>query len=161
MAYLDKDAFANRSILPDGYADAIEAVTPGWIDLQLEEWSAWIDSRLRKRYAAPFVVPYPAAVTAWLVRLVTVRCYLKRGVEATDEQFVSIQQDAADAKTEIMEAANGETGLFDLPLRADTTVTGISKGRPMSYSEQSPYAWTREQRRIGREEDSNGGGTYG
>lgn len=161
MAYLDKDAFAERTIMPSEYVDAIETVSAGWIDLQLEEWSAWIDSRLRKRYAVPFQAPYPAAVTAWLTRLVTVRCYLKRGVEATDEQYITIEQDAKEARAEVLEAADSMAGLFDLPLRSNTTATGIDRSGPFAYTEQSPYVWATQQRRTGRDEDSNGGGTYG
>lgn len=161
MAYLDKDAFAERTIMPSEYVDAIETVSAGWIDLQLEEWSAWIDSRLRKRYAVPFQAPYPAAVTAWLTRLVTVRCYLKRGVEATDEQYITIEQDAKEARAEVLEAADSMAGLFDLPLRSNTTATGIDRSGPFAYTEQSPYVWATQQRRMGRNEDSNGGGTYG
>ena len=131
----------------------------GWTLIQLEEASAWIDSRLRKRYAAPFSAPYPVQVLSWLTRLVTVRCNLKRGVDATDVQYSSIQQDAADAKAEILDASNGDAGLFDLPLRSDTTATGISKGGPFGYSEQSPYVGFTMQARTGREEDRNGRGT--
>lgn len=161
MAYLDKDAFADRTIMPSEYVEALDTVAPGWVDLQLEEWSAWIDSRLRKRYAVPFQEPYPAAVTAWLTRLVTVRCFLKRGVDATDEQYVTIEQDAKEARDEILEAANGDGGLFDLPLRGNTTATGVSKGGPLGYSERSPYVAGDVKRYVGRNEDRNGGGTYG
>lgn len=161
MAYLTTSEFKTRSLIPSGYVDDIEAVDDGWTLIQLEEASAWIDSRLRKRYAAPFTSPYPVAVLSWLTKLVTVRCYLKRGVEATDEQFVSIQQDAMDAKAEIKEAADSNVGLFDLPLRSDTTATGIDRSGPWSYSEQSPYVGFSRQARTGRTEDGNGSGSYG
>lgn len=160
-SYLTTAEFKTRTLMPGEFVDAIEAVDSGWTLLQLEEASAWIDSRLRKRYAAPFESPYPTQVLSWLTRIVTVRAYLKRGVDATDEQFQSIQQDAMDAKAEILDAANGDAGLFDLPLRSDTTATGISKGGPWAYSEQSPYVGFSRQARTGREEDRNGGGTYG
>jgi hypothetical protein len=158
-SYLTTAEFQTRTLIPGEFVDAIEAVDDGWTLIQLEEASAWLDSRLRKRYAAPFESPYPVQVLSWLTRLVTVRCYLKRGVDATDEQFQSIQQDAMDAKAEILDASNGDAGLFDLPLRSDTTATGISKGGPFGYSEQSPYVWASMQRTTGRGEDSNGRGT--
>ena len=158
-SYLTTAEFKTRTLIPGEFVDAIEAVDAGWTLIQLEEASAWIDSRLRKRYAAPFSSPYPVQVLSWLARVVTVRCLLKGGVAATDEQYLSIQQDAADAKAEITEAATSDAGLFDLPLRSDTTATGIAKGGPLSYSEQSPYVWASMQRRTGREEDSNGRGT--
>ena len=161
MAYLTTEQFKTRTLMPGDYVDAIELVDDGWTLIQLEEASAWIDARLRKRYAAPFDSPYPVAVLSWLTRIVTVRCYLKRGVEATDEQFLSIQQDAMDAKAEVLEAANGDGGLFDLPLRGDTTATGVSRGGALGYSERSPYVAGDIKRRVGRQEDSNGSGTYG
>jgi len=161
MAYLTTSEFKTRSLIPSGYVDDIESADSGWTLIQLEEASAWIDSRLRKRYAAPFTSPYPVAVLSWLTKLVTVRCYLKRGVEATDEQFVSIQQDAMDAKAEIKEAADSNVGLFDLPLRSDTTATGIDRSGPFAYSEQSPYVGFSRQARTGRTEDGNGSGSYG
>lgn len=161
MAYLTTAQFKTRSLIPGDYVDSIEAVDSGWTDIQLEEASAWIDSRLAKRYATPFQAPYPIAVLSWLTRIVTVRCYLKRGVEATDEQFMAIQEDAMEARKECMEAADSMAGLFDLPLRSNTTASGIDRAGPYSYSEQSPYVWATTQRRTGRNEDSNGGGTYG
>lgn len=160
-SYLTTAEFKMRSLIPSDYVDAIEAVDAGWTALQLEEASAWIDSRLAKRYATPFASPYPIAVLSWLTRIVTVRCYLKRGVEATDEQFQAIQEDAAEARKECMEAADSNVGLFDLPLRSNTTASGIDRSGPFGYSEQSPYAWASQQRRVGRGEDRNGGGTYG
>lgn len=158
-SYLTTAEFKTRTLIPGEFVDAIEDVDAGWTLIQLEEASAWIDSHLRKRYAAPFASPYPVQVLSWLTRLVTVRCYLKRGVDATDEQFASIEKDAAEAKAEILDASNGDAGLFDLPLRSDTTATGISKGGPFGYSEQSPYVWASMQRSTGRNEDSNGRGT--
>ncbi len=159
--YLALADFQALTLMPSDDVDAIELASPGWIDSQLEYWSAQIDSRLRKRYAAPFSVPYPLAVKGWLARIVTVRCYLKMGVRASDEQFAEIKADADAAIAEIKEAADSVTGLFDLPLREDTTTTGVSRGAPRSYTEASPYAWTTVQANAGREEDRNGGGTYG
>jgi phage gp36-like protein len=158
-SYLTTDEFKTRTLIPGEFVDAIEAVDAGWTLIQLEEASAWIDSRLRKRYAAPFSTPYPVQVLSWLTKIVTIRCLLKGGVRATDEQFVSIEKDADSAKAEILDASNGDAGLFDLPLRSDTTATGISKGGPFGYSEQSPYVWASMQRSTGRSEDSNGRGT--
>lgn len=159
-AYLNKAAFANLTVCPSGYLDAIDLGTPGWVDAQLEHVSAWIDARLSKRYSVPFAEPYPIAVLGWLVRIVTVRCYIKRGVDATDEQFTTIRDDAVAAEAEVKEAADSQFGLFELPLRANTTQTGVTHSGPWGYSEQSPYAWADEQRRVGREEDRNGRGTF-
>lgn len=159
--YLDIDGFRDLTTMPSAAVDELEIVAPGFLEKQLEAWSAWLDSRLSKRYAAPFSAPYPIAVRMWLARIVTPRAFQRRGVDATDEQYIDIRDDAKAAEAEVLEAANSETGLFDLPLRADTSASGISKGGPFVYSEQSPYVGFDEQRRTGRNEDRSGGGTYG
>jgi hypothetical protein len=155
VSYLDLDGFESLTTMPGEFVEAIELASPGWIEGQLAYWTRWMDSRLSKRYAAPFATPYPDAVQGWLARIVTVRCFLKRGIDPNDAQFLEYKSDAEMATEEIKEAANSDTGLFDLPLRADTTVTGISKGGPYVYSESSPYVWTDEQVRVGRVEDRN------
>ncbi len=159
--YLTFDDFKALSLMPSEDLDAVEQASPGWIAAQLEYWSAQIDSRLRKRYAAPFSSPYPIAVRGWLARIVTIRCYLRRGVDPSDLQFAEIKADADTAVAEIKEASDSVTGLFDLPLREDTTSTGATKGGPFVYSEASPYAWMDAQASTGRSEDNRGGGTYG
>jgi hypothetical protein len=161
VAYLTLAEFKSASVMPDEDVDALDARYPSFFDVQLENESAWIDARLRKRYAAPFESPYPKAVVRWLAALVTERAYKKRGVDPNDQQAADIVQDEADARAEILEAANSVDGLFDPPLRADTTGSGISKGGPLSYSEQSPYVWTDQQVEVARDEDSNGSGTGG
>lgn len=163
-AYLTKAQFALRSIAPAEYIDAIELRTPGWIDQQLLQESARLDARLKKRYAAPFVdgAGQPAApelVMLWLTRIVTLKVYLRRGVDATDEQFVEVRDDARAAEAELKEAADGAMGLWDLPVRGQEQTSAITYGGPRVYSEQSPYVWTDVQADIARGEDRSGRGT--
>lgn len=161
-AYLTLVEFQLRTTMPPEYVTAIESIQPGWTLAQLEQASRWIDSRLRKRYAVPFDLtadPAPEAVKAWLTKLVTVQCYIRRGVDPTDQQFALIQQDAADAKAEIKEAADSNEGLFDLPWRDSEKATGISLGGPRVYSESSPYVWSNVQRTNAYNEDNNGSGS--
>jgi hypothetical protein len=160
-AYLTIAGFKNLSVMPATYIDAIETQAPGWLDAQLAYWSGWIDSRLRKRYAAPFSAPYPQAVQGWLARIVTERAWLRRGVNPQDEQWQSVHNDAEEAKREVLEAANGELGLFELPLRGDTNASGLAHAFGHAYSEASPYVSLDGQARTGRREDSNRGGTGG
>lgn len=165
MSYLDRDAFAARTDLPPEYLDAIEDRTPGWLDVQLEQWSRWIDARLSKRYAVPFEVPAPEIVKLWLSTIVTFRALMKRGVDPSDLDVDLLREDyervvgAADRPGEIKEAADAEKGLFELPLRQNTTATGVAKGGPLSYSERSPYAWRNVQGAAGRADDRRGGGS--
>ena len=100
-------------------------------------------------------------MTAWLTCLVTVRCFLKRGVDATDEQYVTIEQDAKEARDEILEAANGDGGLFDLPLRGNTTTTGVSRADRWATASDLRMSRAISGATWAVIEDSNSGGTYG
>jgi hypothetical protein len=159
-AYLTLVEFKLRSVMPPEYIDAIEVLQPGWTLAQLEQQSRWLDSRLRKRYAAPFAAPYPEAVLSWVARLTTVRVFLRRGVDPTDAQFDLVREDAKAATDEIKEAADSNVGLFDLPEHDTSTATGVSKGAPQGYSEQSPYVGFSQQATTGRDEDAAGEGSY-
>jgi hypothetical protein len=158
-AYLTVERFKLLSAIPSAFVDQVELAAPGYTLAQLEYWSAWIDSKLRKRYAAPFLAPVAPAVEGWLSRIVTPAVWTKRGVNATDEQWQYVAAEAEAARKEIEEAANSETGLFDLPLRGNTTDSGIVRGVPFSYSEASPYVSQSLQAQRGRQEDEGGSGT--
>lgn len=159
MSYLDLDEYKKYSVLPAVDIDDVETIQPGWIDRKLRAASRFVDARLRKRYTVPFEAPYPDAVLDWVARLTDPRTLKKRGVDATDEQFVDIVADANMAMEEIKEAADGEVGLFDLPALDTADASAISKGAPLGYSERSPYVSGDIQEEIGREEDFAGYGT--
>lgn len=146
MAYLDVTTYKARTLAPASYVDEVDAQEAGWTLAQLTLWSSWLDSRLRKRYAAPFGSPVPEAVLVWLTDIVTERLYLKRGIDAADAQVARITELADKAREEVREAADAKDGLFDLPLKEDTTATGITKGAPLGYAEASPYTWSPLQR---------------
>ena len=158
-SYLDIAGFKALSTMSSAEVDELEAIAPGWLTAKLAARTRWMEARLRKRYAVPFTEPYPEAVQDWLARIVTLAAYLRRGVDPTDAQFAEIKADAEKAEEEIAEAAEAQDGLFDLPLRADSNASGISKGAPYVYSERSPTLWTHIQSRRGREERRNGRGT--
>jgi hypothetical protein len=155
VAYLTVDEFKNLAICPSSYVDDIEVDQPGWVLAQLTYWSSYIDSRLAKRYATPFDSDSPPIVVqGWLTRLVTPRIYMKRGIDNTDGQIQSVQDDATAAMSEIAEAANSKDGLYELPLRQDAPGgQGISRGAPLAYTETSPYVWMDHQECTGRSED--------
>jgi hypothetical protein len=157
--YLDLDGFKDHATIPPEWIDELEASWPGFTERQLELFSAFIDARLSKRYDAPFASPYPLAVKGWLARLVTPRVLWRRGVNALDQQYLDIRDDARAVELEMKEAADSVDGLYDLPLRADTSASGISKGGPMGYSEASPYVWKDVQASSARDEDRNGSGS--
>lgn len=152
-AYLTVTEFKIRTIMPSGDVDACEGQHPGFLDAKLSEHSAKINGRLRKRYAVPFVAPVPEVVLSWLEALTTKDGYLKQGFHPESAQDMEILERAKHADIELKEAADSNTGLFDLPLREDMQRSGVSAGGPLGYSETSPYTWTRRQKdeaRYGR-----------
>lgn len=158
MAYLTETEFRLLTMLPVNVLDEVPA---GWVTEQLSKVSSRMDARFAKRYAAPFVVPYPTVVQEWLAHIVSWRCYLKRGVNSLDADAAEYKAQHDQALKEIEEAANAQSGLFELPLRQDLpSGSGVSRGMPRVYSEQSPYAWSDQQRGTGVNEDLQGGGTY-
>lgn len=158
-AYLNIAELKLRTVMPPEFLDALETLQPGWIDAQLEQVSRWIDSRLMKRYAVPFLVPYPEVVRGWLARLVTFEAWQRRGWDPQDPQAVQIQRAAEQAREDVKEAADAVQGLYDLPTLEGKS--SITKPRTFSYTEASPYVWLDEQVLTGRDEDDNNGGTYG
>lgn len=160
-SYLTVPEFRVLTIMPSADVDDLDVRAPGFLAAHIELASADVEARLRKRYAVPFTAPYPVKVRAWVSRLVTREAYLRRGIDPTDSQWSTINDAAERVLTEILEAANSETGLFDLPLRADTSASGISAPKPLGYSESSPYVWTDRQSSAARDEDANGEGSYG
>ncbi len=161
FSYLSVEEFRDETIMPAYRVDEINISSPNWLGRQLVKKSAWLDAQLRKRYAAPFAQPYPEVVKDWLARIVTHLCYLRGGVDQTDQQFQDVADDRKAAELEVQAAADAEKGLYDLPLRQDTTASGISKQSPRLYVEASPYAFMRDQRVRGRGDDDRGRGSGG
>lgn len=158
-AYLDLAAYKLLSLLPSGTLDRVETETPGYFAENLESESADIESRLAKRYATPFATPYPKAVRRWLARKVDGLAVFKAGFKPTDESALQIIDREKAADVEIDKAADAEKGLYELPLRADTTANGVVKGAPLAYTETSPYVGRDQRGMRGRREDCNRRGT--
>lgn len=144
--YLDVNAFKTRTVMSPEDVELLEEKAPGFLLSRLKIGTSRITAKLRKRYDAPFASPVPEVVLGWLTAMVTPDGYRKRGWNPSDEQAAQVEQDRKDALAEIDQAADSVEGLYDLPLRADTTATGITRGGPLVYSEPSPYDWTDRQR---------------
>lgn len=156
MAYHTLISYTALTIAPAEYTAQVEVLAPGWLLAQLDYWSSWIDSRLKKRYATPFAAPpdTPIAITGWLARVVDYELFLKRGVNPDDAQMGIVRERALEAKAEVKEAADSAAGLFELPLKlAEPAVSGVSRGGPLMISEVSPYTWSHVQRDIAADED--------
>lgn len=156
--FLTFDGFKSRTIMPSSVVDQLEQERPGWIQTRLDSRSSRIYAQLRKRYAINFDATNPPLIILdWLTDLVTFDAFMFRGFDPNSEQDAEIRERAKTALSEINQASDSETGLFDLPLIEGQTATGVSAGGPFAYSEQSPYTWTDVQADAAREEDFNGG----
>lgn len=155
MAYLTLAEFKSRSLMPSEFVDALETRQAGFVSAQLEQASRWVDMYLAKRYRVPFDAPYPEAVKSWVARIVTSRCYIRRGVDPGDAQQAIITADTQAAEDEVKAAADSQIGLIDLPLSDAQRGSAIAYGGPRVYSESSPYVGSDVQRETGRYEDSN------
>ncbi len=131
-------------IVPSGLFQILPS--PTYIDQKIVDKTSFIYTRLGKRYAIPFVAPYPEAMLDWLTTLVTHEAFKKRGYNpgaADDDDAISGA--ATVALAEIKEASDAKDGLFDLPLRADIPGTsGVTVG-PLGTSQASPYEWVDDQ----------------
>lgn len=143
--------------MPSADIDAIESDSPGFILTRLAAQTSRINARLRKVCPVPFVAPVPEVVLEWLNKTVTYECYLKRGVDPSDQTIAHVKADKELADAETKEAADGNTGLFDLPVNDSLDASAKTKAAPVAYVEASPYAWTDKQRTSGSVEDSNRG----
>lgn len=141
IPYLDVSAFTTRTTMPSPDVAYVDGAEPGFIAARIAYWQSKIDARLRKRYAIPFVVPVDETVLGWLTDLVTPDVMRKRGANPQDPQMKALVDAATAAWAEVLEAANSETGLFDLPLREDLQTSAIVAGGPIGCSQQSPYDW--------------------
>ncbi len=157
-SYLTVTEFKLRSLFPQEAIDDLETVAPGWLDATLNDASDLMNSRLRKRYAVPFL-DTPPIIRRWLADLVSVRCFVRLGVNPQDEQFNLVKREAEIAEEQIMEAANSVEGLFDLPLLDDSSA--LTKPVVMVSSTQSPFVSQHERAVIGRREDDNNRSTLG
>lgn len=157
--YLTTDEFKLKTLVPVDLVDRVEARTPGWLAEQLALVSAYVSARLRKRYGE-WSSPYPYILGEWITHVVSLRVLLKGGVRADDEQYVTYKELHDQALKDITEAANGQSGLFDIALQDNASATGITRGGPASYTEASPYVGFDVQAELGREEDSAKEGSY-
>lgn len=157
---LDVAGFRLATIMPQDDVTQLEASEPGFLQKRLDMNWSWIRDRLKKRYdVAAIEANGNDTVKRWLVHMTTKDGYDKRGWNPSSESDRSAILDPyTEAKAEVKEAADSKDGLFELPVTADATGTGVSRGGPLAITETSPYAWMDRQAETGREEDSNSRG---
>jgi Protein of unknown function (DUF1320) len=138
--------------LPAEDIDLLEAKYPGVTLRVATRISGIFDSRLIKRYAAPFKEPYPDALVDNVARVVAWRLLLKRAFNPSSEQDQLVKEEKDEALAWLKEAADSKDGLVELPIKQATPpgVSGVNAGGPLGYSEASPYEWTDIQVREAR-----------
>jgi hypothetical protein len=171
--YMSTARFKDLSIMPSPDIDLIESLEAGWVQAQIDRVGAALDARLAKRYAVPFggapvIDPplredVPQVIEDWITTIVTARAYAKRGVNPSSGELwftEMVIEPMKAAGAAILEAANSDTGLFDLPLKESAAPAGgATRGGPKGYSEASPYVWTDAQVDAARQEDEWGSGS--
>lgn len=157
--YLDLAGYKSHTAIRPEAVDEVESKRPGYIVTCLIANQAKIDARLRKRYAVPFQAPQPEIVLRWVVALTDPDTWLARGTSPNDPVIARYDERMTTALDEIKEAADSNTGLYDLPLAETTQATAVVSGGPLGYSEQSPYVAFDRQSSLARAEDSNQDGT--
>lgn len=129
--------FAEYSARSQIRASLIAQAGSAKVEVWLAERSSKIRARLVKRYAVDFTDPGPTpdVLLGWLRDLVDrdVQEYVGGQPEGREDEWIVKRYDQAEA--EIKEAADSETGLFELPLRnADPLGTSaINKGAPIVH----------------------------
>jgi hypothetical protein len=105
--------------------------------------------------------PIPEIVLGWLVAIVDVDVWRRRGVNPQDPMIELAVADRTAALAEIEEAANAKEGLYDLPTNDMSGDSTITRSGPLCYTESSPFVGADLIDRAGVCEDENGTGTYG
>ena len=101
--------------------------------------------------------PVLEQILSWMTAIAGPDVYRARGVNAADPQIKEVFDAKTEAETQLLEAANGDTGLLDLPVNEDGD-SAITTGGPLGYTETSPYAWTDIQECEGRSNDRSQSG---
>lgn len=143
--------------MPPQDIDELELQQSGIVDATATAVSGMFDSKLIKRYAAPFLTPFPNALIFNVARETAWRLWLKRGFNPSGQTDQAIEKDHLEAMEWLKDAADSKDGLVELPKKeTDLGKSGaVNAGGPLSYSEQSPYVWADLQEQTALQEDIN------
>lgn len=140
-------------VMPSEDLDELELRNPGIFDETAKGVSGAFDSRLRKRYAAPFAEPYPDSLKWHVAQVVAARLFLRRGYNPSSEQDAQIKGAHDEALAWLKAAADSKDGDVELPMRqADPLgAAAVDSGGVLAYSEASPYTARDRQAEILRQ----------
>lgn len=123
--------------------DGLNARRPNTVASWLRLTQSAIDDPLRLRYAVPFVTTppsqapdpalAPATLKRWQIALMDARFLRMRretGADVSEDADLLAEADAVRKEIEAAADTSNEPHA-ELPLRADTTATGVSRGGPL------------------------------
>jgi hypothetical protein len=105
--------------------------------------------------------PVPEIALGWLVSMLDMDVWDRRGVNAQDPRVIRADADLDASRDELKEAADAKEGLFELPTNDQAGDSAVNHEGPLFYSEASPYVSADRQEREGVREDIRGTGTHG
>lgn len=145
--------------MPPNLVDTVEAKFPGIVQGKVRAVSGLFNTKLVKRYPRAFEAPFPEALKLQVACVVAFKLWMVLGYnpEGALDQHLKTLHDEAIAW--LNEAANGETGLIELPQSEEAMASAVDKGGPLAYTEASPYVHLDVQAAAGRAEDLAGEGT--
>jgi len=146
-SYLTLAEYKGRTTIPNAIVDSCAArgKDVAWF---LANHSSWLRARLVKRYAVDFTDgPAPEVLLGWLIGLVDLDVWMCTGGNPqgrVDEWYGDANKRIRD---EVIEAANAETGLFELPLRASDGLgsSAVNQGGPSAEAYTTIHGWFDQQ----------------
>lgn len=144
--YVDLDYVKLVGSMPPADVTAVDGLFPGKFTAIATAVSAMFEARLHKRYATPFLPPFPEALRWHVAQVVAAELWRMRGYNPGHPLDQTIEDRRKEALEWVKEAADAKDGLVELPKRADLAgSSAVDKGGPLGYTEQDPYTWTDRQ----------------
>lgn len=153
MAYITVAEFEKLTSMSSVHVKTLKSNHLDFLHLVLEQASNIIDTMLFKRYAVPFKEPLPV-VKMWTAQLATAHAIKKLVVDTNNAPYLELFNTAAEeVKAMLMQVADAENGMFELPMREGSSKSGVVKPQRPFTADQSPYTALSRQSVLGSRED--------
>lgn len=142
-------AYRSTTTIPGSIVDRCASggkSVQGWLDIH---WSH-IKARLVKRYAVESDFQggdVPEKIIEWLVILTDIDVWKCVGGVPEGREDGWADKDRERVESELKEAANADSGLFELPAKASDALgaSAVNKGGPLLASSTTIYGWYDKQ----------------
>lgn len=148
MAYATLQQIRRLGVMRPSDIDRIEAQEPGITMERAATVESLLNSKLQKRYRAPFdTVAPPLSLTKYVAVTTTYELLMDvRGLNPSSDQKDAAEKALERVEAWLTNAVDGEKG--DAELRALESGLGsaaVNAGGPIGYSEPDPYSWQYKQ----------------